>query len=54
MNVRSRDDWDDWDWLSAATDAGWEDPGYTEPLEKTVERAKKFLSRRNEPSGELT
>jgi hypothetical protein len=43
MNVRSRDDWDDWDWLSYATDAGWKDPDITEPLERTVARARKYL-----------
>lgn len=39
-----RANWDAWDWLRAATEAGWTDPGRTEPLEKTVERAKQFLA----------
>ena len=35
---------DVWYWLSEATQAGWQDPGYTEPLEDTVKRAKAYLA----------
>lgn len=43
--MNDRTDWTAWDWLKAATKAGWEDPGETEPLEVTVKRAKEFLER---------
>ena len=40
--------------LQLATKLGWEDPGYTEPLGKTVERARNWIDPfmrevRNEP-----
>jgi hypothetical protein len=41
--MNERTDWTSWDWLKAATDAGWCDPGETEPLDVTVNRAKEFL-----------
>ena len=33
----------DWDILSAASNAGWVDPGFTEPLTMTIERAREYL-----------
>jgi hypothetical protein len=46
--MNDRNDWTAWDWLKAATEAGWEDPGETEPLDKTAARAREYLERRAE------
>jgi hypothetical protein len=43
--TNDRSEWDEWDWLKAATDAGWKDPDVTEPLDVTVQRAKEYLER---------
>lgn len=37
-------DFDHFRFLQVATVLGWEDPGYTEPLETTVERARNWLA----------
>lgn len=38
---------DEFDVLQKATEAGWVDPGYTEPLAETVKRAQEWLADRS-------
>jgi hypothetical protein len=50
--TNDRSEWDEWDWLKAATDAGWKDPDVTEPLDVTVQRAKEYLERLSDRESE--
>lgn len=46
MDTDLRDDWApmrDWNVLRAATEKGWKDPGLTEPMADTVNRAQDYL-----------